>query len=215
MASIFTAVVASLALTSPAPPIVARADWGARPMLPGARRHPITNITIHHTGVRSAPARSLVDKLRGLQAFSQRAERLASGRWKPAWPDIPYHFYISWDGRIGEARDPAYAGDTNTEYDPVGHLLIVVEGEFDQETPTEPQLRSLDTLTLWAAERWRVPAFRIAGHRDFSAQTACPGRALDAYLPQLRNFVRLRRTDRANVPEEPDQPGKPGAVLIR
>ncbi len=174
------------------PDIVTRSDWGAKPRLAGAMPHEISTVTIHHTGVMSQPARSLEDKLRGLQAFSQRVDKLSSGKEKPAWPDIPYHFYISIDGRIGEGREWQFAGDTNTEYNPAGHLLIVVEGEFDQEVPTKPQLRSLDRLTVWACKNWNVPSRRIAGHKDHSRQTSCPGKALDAYLPVLRTFVRNR-----------------------
>jgi len=174
------------------PPIVLRADWGAKPQLPGAKSHEITTVTIHHTGVKSQPARSLEDKLRGLQAFSQREDKLASGKSKPAWPDIPYHYYISIDGRVGEGRDWRYAGDTNTEYDPTGHLLIVVEGEFGSEQPTRAQLRSLEAMTIWACHRWSVPSWTIAGHQDHSQQTTCPGAALAAHLPVLRSLVRLR-----------------------
>jgi len=189
-------IVASVVIgLVPKPPIVSRTEWGAKPILPGAIPQSIERITIHHTGVKSNTARSLEDKLRGLQVFSQRVDKLANGKTKPAWPDIPYHYYISIDGRIGEARDPNFAGDTNTEYNPKGHLLIVVEGEFDVEAPTAAELASLDALTLWAAERWHVPAYRIGMHKDFSHQTACPGKGLVEYLPRLREVVRLRRSD--------------------
>lgn len=182
-----------LLLASSAPPqpaIVSREEWGAKPRLEGARPHTIRLLTIHHTGVKSNPNRSLEDKLRGLQAFSQREDKLASGRTKPAWPDIPYHYYISHDGRIGQGREWFFAGDTNTEYDPAGHLLFVLEGEFDQETPTEAQLKSLRELTVWAVWKWRLSSDKIAGHKDVSAQTACPGKNLDQYLPELRKIVR-------------------------
>lgn len=184
-----TLVAAAMVAKMPMPTIVSRSQWGAKTVGPGAKRHTIRFLTIHHTGVKSNPARSLEDKLRGLQAFSQRVDKLASGKVKPAWPDIPYHYYISIDGRIGAGREPIYAGDTNTEYDPSGHLLIVVEGEFDQEQPTPAQLRSLRAMTLWACDRWSLTSDLIAGHKDFSRQTSCPGKALDAYLPRLRQYV--------------------------
>lgn len=176
--------------------LVTRAEWGAKPALTGAIPHVLERITIHHTGVLSNPKRSLEDKLRGLQAFSQREDKLANGKTKPAWPDIPYHFYISIDGRIGEGREVQFAGDTNTEYDPRGHLLIVVEGEFDQEKPTEAQMRSLENLLLWSVKKFgnqtkSVRSFiDLKGHMDFSRQTNCPGKSLESELPRLRSWLR-------------------------
>lgn len=174
----------------PKPLIVTRAEWGAKPRQPGAKPHKIVYVTIHHTGVLSSPKRSLEDKLRGLQTFSQREDKLANGKTKPPWPDIPYHYYISIDGRIGEGREPEFAGDTNTEYDPTGHLLIVVEGEFEQEKPTKAELISLKKLTLWCCAKWNVSADRIASHKDYSKQTTCPGKTLYTFLDELRGFVR-------------------------
>lgn len=185
-------LLASLLLfaTGPAEPtIVAREAWGAQPRLAGAKPHTIELITIHHTGVKSNPARSLEDKLRGLQTFSQRIDKLADGRTKPAWPDIPYHYYISIDGRIGQGREVWFAGDTNTEYDPTGHLLIVVEGNFEEEQPAEVQLKSLNALTVYQAWKWRIPSTGIESHKDHSAQTSCPGKNLYPYIATLRAHV--------------------------
>lgn len=173
-----------------APPIVSRADWGAKPVGPKAVGHSIRRITIHHTGVKQNPARTLEDKLRGLQSWSQREDKLASGKTKPAWPDIPYHYYIAVDGRIGEGREWQYVGDTNTEYNPAGHLLIVVEGDFTQEKLLAVQWDSLRQLTLWCASEFRVPPHRIEAHLDF-AQTTCPGPELYSRMGDLRNAVRL------------------------
>ncbi|MBN8689240.1 MAG: N-acetylmuramoyl-L-alanine amidase [Armatimonadetes bacterium] len=170
----------------PKPPIVTRAEWRAKPMLPGAIPHVVHTITIHHTGVKSNRNRSLEDKLAGLQAFSQREDKLANGKTKPAWPDVPYHYYIAIDGRIGEGRDPNFQGDTNTEYNPKGHLLIVVEGEFNTEKPTQEQLGSLVVLTRWCCWRYHVSPDTIAGHGDHSKQTDCPGDNLKSFLPLLR-----------------------------
>jgi hypothetical protein len=179
------AAAAVFAFAHPMPPIMSREEWGAQPPVLPMTRHEIRDITIHHTGVRQRPDVDFRTKLRNLQAWCQREDKLASGRVKPAWPDIPYHYYIDWSGAIAEARDWRYAGDTNTEYDPTGHLLIVVEGEFGQEEPSEAQLASLVALTRWAAREHRVPRIRIRGHRDY-AKTECPGRALTEFLPRLR-----------------------------
>ena len=190
MNGLLLSVLLSSSYPVPEPPIVSREAWGAKPRLAGAKSHVIKKITIHHTGVKSAPARSLEDKLRGLQTFSQRVDKLASGKEKPAWPDIPYHYYISYDGRIGEGREWFFAGDTNTEYDPTGHLLIVVEGEFGVEQPSEAELKSLRELTIWCAFKWRVPSTAIEGHDDHSKETSCPGANLKPELPKLRALVK-------------------------
>lgn len=172
----------------PAPPMLTRAEWGSRPPVLPMRAHAPRRITIHHTGVRSDTTRALVAKLQGLQQWSQRDDSLAGGRRKPAWPDIPYHYYIDIRGQIAEARDVNYVGDTNTEYDPSGHILVVVEGNFEVEQPNDAQLAALRVTTRWLARTWRVPSDSIAAHRDF-ARTTCPGRSLYAYIGELRTFV--------------------------
>lgn len=168
--------------------IVNRAEWGARdPVLP-MREHRIERITIHHTATRQNVERSLADKLRGLQAFSQRDDSLGDGRKKPAWADIPYHYYIAVDGTVGEARSWRYVGDSNTPYDPTGHLLIVVEGNFEDEQLTEGQMRALEALVTTFARRFNVPGERLGAHKDY-ASTRCPGRNLYAELPRLRALI--------------------------
>lgn len=168
--------------------IVTRATWQANEPVAPMKAHTITRITIHHTATRHNPAKTLEAKLQDLQRFSQNEGALAGGGTKPAWPDVPYHYYIDVSGRIGEARDARYAGDTNTSYDPAGHLLIVLEGNFEEEQPTPAQLETLRRFVGWQAQLYGVPAERIQGHKDF-AQTACPGTSLYAYLPELRKVV--------------------------
>lgn len=172
----------------PAPPIVPREAWGARPPSGPMRPHSIGRITIHHTAGLQRPERALDAKLRALQDFSQASSPLADGRTKQPWPDIPYHFYVDLEGRIAEARDVGYAGDSNTAYDPAGHLLIVLEGNFESEFATAPQVESLRRLVVWAAAKWDVPASQIGDHNDF-AQTACPGRRLESLLPRVTQLV--------------------------
>ncbi len=171
---------------------VSRAEWGARPPVLPMRAHSVSRLTIHHTGTNQNFNRTVADKLRGLQLFSQRDDSLASGRLKPAWPDVPYHFYVGVDGVVGEGRDWRYAGDTNTEYDPAGHLLVVVEGNFQKDTLTTAQRRTLDIIVPALARSFGIPAERLASHRDY-ARTSCPGANLYAELPRFRELIRARR----------------------
>lgn len=172
-----------------APPIVSRSDWGAKKAVGEGKKHKIDFITIHHTATKMRPDLSLETKLKNLQAFSQRDDKLASGKFKPAWFDITYHYYISVDGRIGEGREIDYAGDTNTEYDPTGHALVVVEGSFGTDEPTDAQVESLKAMVKWLTKKYKVSGEKIKGHKDY-AETACPGSNLEKLFPQLRTLVK-------------------------
>lgn len=170
-----------------------RSAWGAHaPVLP-MTPHVLTRLTIHHTATAQNPARTIESKMAGLQAFSQRDDSLASGKKKPAWADVPYHYYVAIDGSVAEGRDWRYAGDTNTEYDPAGHLLVVVEGSFDTDTLTSAQRRALDALIPALAHHFHIPGSMLGGHRDF-ANTRCPGRNLYTEIPRLRQLITNERS---------------------
>jgi hypothetical protein len=161
-----------------APQILARQAWGAKPAIE-ARMSPQTplEIVIHHTGVRKKAKLSLEKKLRGLQDYSLGAKR---------WGDVPYHFYIDADGRIGEGRDLRFAGDTNTRYDVRNRIQLVVEGDFEQETPGEAQLAALRDLVVWLRAKYAIAGAKVVGHGDL-AQTDCPGKSLKPFLAELQN----------------------------
>lgn len=181
---------------------VSRARWGARPAVGPMRTHVPRRITIHHTATAQAPARAAGEKLRALQQFSQRNDSLANGRAKPAWPDVPYHFYVAADGVVAEGREWRYVGDSNTPYDPSGHLLVVVEGNFETETLSDAQRRSLEALVPTLALRFGITPERLGAHRDF-AETRCPGANLMAELPRLRALIAERTapsTTRSTTP---------------
>jgi hypothetical protein len=170
------------------PRIVTRNEWGAKDTTGKMISQTPDHITIHHTASRQRTDLSIEQKMRSLQDFSQSQSHLANGQVKKAWPDVPYHFYIGVDGRIAQGRDVNFVGDTNTDYDPTGHILIVLEGNFDQEQPSSAQMESLRSLVLWAASNWRVQANALKGHKDY-AQTACPGMNLEKELPQLQKLI--------------------------
>ncbi len=169
-----------------------REAWGANAPVLAMQPHKISRITIHHTATRQNPAKPLGDKMLALQKFSQNEGSLADGRTKPAWADVPYHLYLDCNGAVAEGRDIDYAGDSNTAYDPAGHLLVVVEGNFSAEELTEKQRLTLEELVPALAKRYHVAADSIGGHQDF-AQTQCPGTELYALLPQLRQLVASQR----------------------
>jgi len=196
--SVILALTAACASPRPAPLVppeiefLSRSAWGAQPPVLPMRAHRIERLTIHHTGTNQNHSRTVSQKLQGLQLFSQRDDSLASGRRKPAWADVPYHFYVGVDGVVGEGRDWHYAGDSNTAYDPAGHLLVVVEGNFQRDTLTTAQRRTLDILVPSLARRFSITAEKLASHRDY-AQTECPGANIYAELPRFRELIRRRQ----------------------
>jgi hypothetical protein len=170
---------------APGTPLLTRAEWGGAPAAGAMREHRIHFITIHHTAGRRNTERSLPEKMRALQQFSQCACPLGDGRVKEPWADTPYHFYVDHLGAVAEGRDARYAGDTNTAYDPAGHLLIVLEGNFEEEEPTAAQMETLRRLVNHFRSVYDVPAERIGGHKDH-APTLCPGEHLYRLIPELR-----------------------------
>ena len=136
--------------------------------------HRITHVTLHHTGSPEPlqPHEDPVEKLRGLQSWGARERN---------WWDVPYHYLLDLDGRIYEGRDWHYMGETNTTYDPGGHFLISVIGNYERQEPTPAQIDAIADLMAWALDEFDLPLERIGGHYDY-AETTCPGRYLSPYL---------------------------------
>jgi hypothetical protein len=173
-----------LAETAP-PAVVSRAEWGAAaPRKEVMRQQQPLEIVIHHTGEPQRASLSLDVKLRNLQSFSLRPGKVGSHS-KPAWGDVPYHYYIDLMGHIGEGRDIGFAGDTNTSYDTMNKIQIVVEGNFENEHPSQEQLTSLKQLVLWLKEKYKIGSEKIGGHSDH-AKTDCPGKYLKSFVAGLK-----------------------------
>ena len=154
-------------------PVISVRQWGgtaANATL--ARPHKINRITLHHQGVAFPRGKDPQQYMRDLQSWSRKSK---------GWIDVPYHFAIDLDGRVYEGRDIAFAGDTNTSYDPVGHALIEVVGNFEDVEPNIAQLDAVVNLMAQLSLRHDVPVTAIQGHRDY-AQTECPGKNLYRYL---------------------------------
>ena len=171
------------------PQIVPRGAWGALP--PNAelmQEQKPAEIIIHHTAERQQPKLSLEVKLRGLQGFAMKPGKVGLLS-KPAWGDVPYHYYIDVSGKIGEGRDPGFAGDGVTNFENDDRIQIAVEGDFEKEEPSKAEIESLTKLVVWLAAKYAVVPENIAGHGDYD-QTNCPGRAMKPVLEELRKAVR-------------------------
>jgi len=186
------------------PVIVARAAWGSQPdPIPEQRRQTPVRITIHHAGVVWKPGDDPLRKLPALQAWGKRDK---------GWPDVPYHYLIAPDGRIFAGRPVAYEGETNTEYDVNGHVLVQLWGDFEVQRVTLAQLRVTVHLVAWVCRELDISPETIAGHRDWSRQTSCPGKDLYRYIARgdLRTWVqRMLRGEPPKVALRAQLPGGP------
>lgn len=151
-------------------PVVPRQEWGAKPARTSSlRSHTIDQLTIHHSDDESSASGPALYQI------------WQSWHMHLGWPDVAYHFFVGDDGQIYEGRSFKYRGDTATEYDPTGHLLVVVEGDYDLVEPSAEQLEALAQLTAWASMQFDIPVEDVGGHRDHAA-TTCPGDKLYAHL---------------------------------
>jgi N-acetylmuramoyl-L-alanine amidase len=160
--------------------VLCRKAWGATPARAGGTPHTPDFMTIHHTAVVLGDNSNAPARLRQHQHYHQDTQ---------GWIDIAYHFSVDRNGNIYQLRDPNLVGDTATSYDPTGHFLVVCEGNFDEEEVSEEQLNGAALAFAWAAEQYNIPADQLAGHKDASGDTACPGANLYAHIPDLRRRV--------------------------
>jgi hypothetical protein len=152
--------------------IVTQREWGGAPTDSG-RVHEIRSITLHHEGESFPPGKNPIEYLQTLQKWSRAQKH---------WIDIPYHYIIDLDGRIYEGRPIRYAGDTNTEYDPAGHALVCVVGNFEEVEPNEKQLHAVVSTFTWLCKKYGITPDKIRGHKDVAPGTVCPGKNLYRYL---------------------------------
>lgn len=150
-----------------------RTEWKAAAPKP-YRTHVPVRLTVHHEGTRLAAGTDPARKILAIQRWGMGPDR--------NWADVPYHYFIAPDGTIYQGRDVNTVGETNTEYDPAGHLLIVCLGNLNEDPVPPEQLAALIRLVAWCSRTYRIPLSTLATHRDHSKQTTCPGKNLYAYF---------------------------------
>jgi hypothetical protein len=152
--------------------VIERQDWGWVPITDSIAEHQISRITIHHGGVDFPDDKDVLAYLLALQSW---------GRSDKDWIDIPYHFMIDLQGQIYEARPINFPGDTNTTYDPTGHALIAVMGNYENQILSQKQMDSLVALIVFLTKEFEVSIENVRGHKDY-AETECPGEDIYRYL---------------------------------
>ena len=165
--------------------VLEKASWSETPDASGFRvQDQITAITIHHTAVTLGDNRDAPDRFRQHEAYHR----------SQGWPDIAYHLLIDRNGNVFEGRPLWAIGDTFTNYDPTGHFLPTLEGDFNSQSPSAAQTDTLATVVAWAMNHYGLDSSVIAGHRDLAA-TSCPGTNLYSFISsaEFTDTVAARR----------------------
>jgi len=165
------------------PRIVPVEAWGGTTAPPAARSHRVTRVTLHHQGVTWNPQADVAAYLRRLQQWSRESKR---------WADVPYHFVVAPDGTAYRGRALSTPGDTNTEYDPAGHLQVMLLGNFEHQQPTPAQWEGTVGLLAHLLRSHGLDAAALGTHREFSRQTVCPGENLVRRFEDPRAEVTLK-----------------------
>jgi hypothetical protein len=176
----------------PAPPggmaqiplrIVPRTLWTRRAPVP-ARLNPmagINSITVHHEGWKPVwfeDTGSTVERLQFIQNYhiDQRT-----------WGDVGYHFIIDRAGRIWEGRPLTYQGAHVKDHNE-HNVGVMVLGNFDNQSPSQPQMITLQKAVLHLMQSYRVPVNRVFTHQEINP-TNCPGRTLQPRVKLLRQNI--------------------------
>lgn len=155
-------------------PIAPRSSWNAQAARPYKQQVPV-RITVHHEGGKLlTPADDARQRLKNIQTWGMGPDR--------QWTDIPYHLLIAADGTVYQGRSPFTVGETNTEYDPTGHLLICFLGNYNEQELNEHLLNVLIQLLAESCTKYGISPEEISTHRDHSKQTTCPGDEIYSYF---------------------------------
>ncbi len=178
------------------PAIISRAQWGAdeglrfkdgKEIWPREYRT-LEKVIVHHT-VTSSGGNDPAAVVRAIYRY--HAQVLG-------WGDTGYNYLVDWRGNIYEGR---FGGDRVVGGHAYGYnhgsLGVAVIGDYSSQRITKEAMTALTGLLAWKA-RYIDPlgngyfvdkvVNNIAGHRECNP-TACPGDALFAQLPALRQAV--------------------------
>jgi N-acetylmuramoyl-L-alanine amidase-like protein len=188
------------------PPIIPRAAWGADQVPPrAAPQYGVVQMAfVHHTVTAN---NYTPDQSASIVLAIAKYHRDTNG-----WNDIGYNFLVDRYGQVFEGRgggvDQAVVGAQAQGYNDQSTGVAVL-GTFSDEPIPEPAMAAVAQLLGWKLSLHGVPCEggltvisgggslnrygagtpvavqRISGHRDGDA-TECPGNALYAQLPTLR-----------------------------
>jgi N-acetylmuramoyl-L-alanine amidase len=133
-----------------------------------------TELDVHH----SAGPRD-TDDVHARSLFEQINRQHRS----QGWGGIGYHFGVSTRGTLFKLRPVAWKGAHSPPNS--GRIGVVLLGNYDNDTPSAAQIRTLRWLYKNGKEQGVPSGLTLKGHKDNNA-TGCPGSRLYAVLPEIR-----------------------------
>lgn len=152
-----------------------REVWKALPCIPKKMKkhnNGIKFITIHHTEGKTKAGSDEKRLIYNIQQYHMSERQ---------WGDIAYHYLVGPSGNVYSGRDSKFIGDTGTNYNTDGHLLISLMGNFNVQQPTESVKTNLVKFVVNQLIKYRLTPKDIKVHRDV-ADTDCPGKILYTWL---------------------------------
>ncbi len=171
--------------------VKSRAYWGARATRCTTQSVSKNKIAVHHTVTPRTYAGTYAARVRQIQAFHM------DGR---GWCDIGYHFMVTADGTLWEAR-PVHLNGAHVGGYNMGNVGVSFIGCFHPtsecnnmggKTPPERMVQQGARLIARIASHYGISrsSSTVKGHRDHPSQwTSCPGDNLHARLPALRSYT--------------------------
>jgi len=194
--------------------VIPSSEWGARANNCTSSDPDKYRITIHHTA-EEVGANDFTSMLRDTQNYHMDSN---------GWCDIGYHFIITVDGRIWQARPldriGAHVGNQNR-----GNIGISLAGCFDDDPycvgklprePTPAMQAATERLVHVLAKEYgiAIDEGNVKGHRDHNPSTVCPG----DYVYQTLDAVRTNSMSEIECDSLPAEGGvvdESGACFVR
>jgi len=172
---------ATTTTTSSLPPgVMSRSSWATGSPIP-SRMDPMTRIhriTVHHDGMNAFWSDSE-------SASRARLDSIRRSHQGAGWGDIGYHYVVDRSGRVWEGRPLVYQGAHVKDHNP-GNIGVMCLGNFELQSPSQPQLASLHGHLRYLLTRHRVSRGSMFTHRELRP-TLCPGRSLQGYMVNMRS----------------------------
>lgn len=160
-------------------------DASTKPIEERLLKHsqPPNKITIHYTGVKKNEKLPLQKKLKGLYRFSTTEKTPFK---KQLWGDVPYNFYIDAHGKMAQGRSTDFRPDTNTNYNPDGHITVVVEGGPGDDLSSDQKSKLFSTIKA-LQNQFSIPTAEVGTHKHY-ASTSCPGEAVGSAVEEYKKL---------------------------